>query len=265
MITSRRNPIVQRARAVASSAKTAPPQLCFVEGVRLVEEWLHSQLEAEVVLVSESLAANPRGPELLATLELKGLEHCLLADDVFDSISNVRQSQGIAAVIRRPVWRVEDLLAPPAPLIIIAAGLQDPGNLGTIIRTAHAAGAHGIAATAGTVSPFNAKCIRASAGSALHLPVVAEVEFDEIAAAARAKGVRLLACSPEAPASYLDAALAGGVALVFGQEGSGLPAAMEAACDLIVRIPIAPGVDSLNVGSSAAVILLEAARQRGSF
>jgi TrmH family RNA methyltransferase len=262
VITSRHNPIVQRVRAVARGASSAPPELCFVEGIRLAEEWLRSGLQADAVLVSERLGSTPRGAELRAKLDAAGVRCEPIADSVLDSISNVRQDQGIAVAVRRPTWKLDDLLRAAAPLVVVAAGLQDPGNLGTIIRTAHAAGADGVVTVAGTVSPFNAKCIRASAGSVLRLPVVDGVELAEFARLAEQKGVMLVACSASAQTSYLDADLTGGVGLVLGQEGSGLPPETERACGLLIRIPTAAGVESLNVAVSAAVVLYEAARQR---
>ena len=264
-ITSRRNPAVQLVRAVARGVKAAPEGLCFVEGIRLAEEWLRSGLEADTVLVSDKLGSVARGAALLNAMNEAGHRVLEVADGVLDSISNVRSHQGIAAAVRRPEHTLADVLRPPEPLIAVAAGVQDPGNVGTIVRTAHAAGASGVVVLAGGASPFNAKAIRASAGSALHLPVVAAAAFDELVERALASGVRLLACDQHAEGSYLDADLAGGVAVVLGQEGSGLADDVEKACDARMRIPMASTVDSLNVAATAAVILFEAARRRGTF
>ena len=262
MITSRRNSIVQRVRAVARGAHAAPAGLCFVEGVRLVEEWLRSELAADAILVGERLGSTERGRALLKAIEDAGHLYHSVADGVLDSISNVRHHQSIAAAIHTPSSTLAEVMAAPCPLVVALVGLQDPGNVGTILRTAHAAGAHGAVVTAGGVSPFNAKCIRASAGSALHLPLVAGVTFDDFEAACRGRGLQLLACCPSGGTSYLDADLTVPAALVFGQEGAGLPQQIERRCDHVVSLPTRAGVDSLNVAASAAVLLYEAARQR---
>ena len=264
MITSRRNPMIQRMRAVAAGAKSAPEGLCFVEGVRLAGEWLRSGLEADTVLVAESFGRFGREAELLERISETGCEPVVVSDGVFASVSNVKAPQGIAVALCKPVWSAQDMLKSPAPLLVVAEGVQDPGNVGTIIRTAHAAGANGAIVTAGSANPFGAKAIRASAGSALHLPVIESVPFAESAELLRAAGLKLPGCSAGGRLLHTEADLTGPVALVLGREGSGLSAQAQAACDELIRIPMAGGVESLNVAATAAIVLFEAVRQRAN-
>ena len=163
--------------------------------------------------------------------------------------------------MRLKVHKLDELLAAPGPLIVAAAGVQDPGNLGTIIRSAEAFGAAGLLVGAGTVSPYNPKVVRASAGSLFRLPVVG-VEFPAVLAALRDRGLKLLATSSHKGTALEEADLTGGVVVLIGNEGAGLPKEIMRQVDGQVSIPHAPGVESLNAGMAASIVLYEASRQR---
>jgi len=169
----------------------------------------------------------------------------------------------------RPHFTLEEVFQREPQLLIVADGLQDPGNIGAIIRTAEAAGATGLVATTGTVSPYNPKALRASMGSALRLPIAVSQSPEAIIRACSECGVSILASSPlwpEAPRpksiAYTDADFRPGVILVMGSESGGIPSRPLADAGKFVHIPMAPSVESLNVASSTAILLYEAARQR---
>jgi len=149
--------------------------------------------------------------------------------------------------------------------IIVLAGLQDPGNLGTILRSAEAFGSAGVVLGEGTVSPFNSKVLRASAGSVFRLPVIigkAAGGLEEISAKLRAQSVRLIATSSHKGTPLDQANLIGPSAIFVGNEGSGLPRALLAQADELIAIPHLPQVESLNAGVAGSIVLYEAARQR---
>ena len=151
------------------------------------------------------------------------------------------------------------------PLMVVI-GLQDPGNLGTILRSSEALGSAGVVLAQGTVSPFNSKVVRASAGSAFRLPIViakAAGETDKIFKTMRAEGIRLIATSSHKGTPIDQTNLTGPAAILFGSEGAGLPRDLLAQVDELVKIPHAPQVESLNAGVAASIVLYEAARQRG--
>ena len=162
-----------------------------------------------------------------------------------------------------------------APLLVVLAGVQDPGNVGTILRTAAAFGATGAATTAsgisGTANPFSPKALRASAGAALHLPILAGMSLSILLAQLKVAGVRTLVSSVHEPRDGEQPLLAPWevdwcqpVALLVGNEGAGLPEEVERSADARIRIPMASGVESLNAAAAAAVVFYEAARQRNS-
>ena len=147
--------------------------------------------------------------------------------------------------------------------MVVLVEVQDPGNVGTIVRSAEAFGATGLAATRGTANPFSPKALRASAGSALRLPVLAGASAPVLLTQLRASGVRIFAASSERGAAPHESNLRAAAALLIGNEGGGLPPEVERSADARIRIPVAAPVESLNAAVAASVLLYEAARQRG--
>jgi TrmH family RNA methyltransferase len=264
-----------------------------VEGVRLVEEALRSGCRIEAVLFSET---GERHHERLAPLiDRPEIAFPLLrtTDRLFEGLADTEHPQGVAALVQPRPTSFDDLLRTPpsacAPLLVVLAGVQDPGNVGTIIRTAAAFGATGAVTSAsgqsGTASPFSPKALRASAGAALHLPLLPGMSLPILLTQLRIANVRTLATSAhgkEVPPSvgaqhaapHLGKAVevlapwevnwCESVALLVGNEGTGLPEEVERSADARIRIPMAHGVDSLNAAAAAAVLFYEAARQRNS-
>ena len=185
-----------------------------------------------------------------------------LTDEVFASVVETQSPQGVAALIVPPVPSIEDILV-RTPLVLIAAGLQDPGNLGTLVRSAEAFGATGVLTTPGTVSAWNQKALRASVGSVFRMPVVAATLED--VAALKSRGLRLLAAVgahefgvPAAHATDFTAPCA----LLIGNEGAGLSQEWLALADGRVTIPCPGPVESLNAAVAGSLLLYEASRQR---
>jgi TrmH family RNA methyltransferase len=274
-VTGKDNTWLKRFRAAfAGHAEKDGGAVC-IEGSRLVEEALRSAIPLDAILVSESgrkhlarispmLASAPR---LLAT-----------SDRIFESLADTETPQGIAALVRPRRASFDDLLrGPGAPLVVVLVGIQDPGNVGTILRTAEALGASGVAAcksdSLGTAHIFSPKVIRASAGAAFRFPVVDGLSLPILRAQLRVAAVRVIAASSQISAADAlapwQADLRGPVAIFIGNEGAGLPPEVERAADARVRIPLAAphglgggSVESLNAATAAAVLLYEAARQR---
>jgi TrmH family RNA methyltransferase len=250
-----------------------------VEGVRLVEEALRSGCRIEAVLFSET---GERHHEHLAPLIGRPeIAFPLLrtTDRLFESLADTEHPQGVAALVQPRTTSFDDLLRTPpsacAPLLVVLAGVQDPGNVGTIIRTAAAFGATGAVTSAsgqsGTASPFSPKALRASAGAALHLPILPGMSLPILLAQFKIAGVRTLAScvhdsqeSERPPLAPWEVDWCEPVALLVGNEGAGLPAEVERSADARIRIPMASGIDSLNAAAAAAILFYEAARQRNS-
>ena len=257
-VSSRQNSLVKELRRAFHDGEPAADGSIAIESVRAIEEAIRSGLRFRAVFFAES--ARPRAARLLPQFSAN-VEILLLPDDVFQGVVATETPQGGAALVRLKVHKLDDLLAAPEPLIVAAAGLQDPGNLGTIIRSAEAFGAAGLLVGGGTVSPYNPKVVRASAGSLFRLPVVG-AEFPAVFPALRDRGLKLLATSSHKGTPVEEADLSGGVVVMIGNEGAGLPKEILRQVDGQISIPHAPGVESLNAGMAASSVLYEASRQR---
>jgi TrmH family RNA methyltransferase len=262
-IEGRHNPLVKQLRQAFSRAERTEDGDCAIEGLRIIEEAIRSGLRFRAVFFRES--AQDRAERLLPQIGAH-VDTLLLPDALFDSIVPSETPQGVAALVRLKEFKLDDILERlrVGPIIVLA-GLQDPGNLGTILRSAEAFGSAGVVVGEGSVSPFNSKVIRASAGSVFRLPMIIAKSADaveEVLAALRTKSVRLLATSSHKGTPLDQAGLAGPVAVFIGSEGSGLPRNLMAKVDDTVAIPHMPQVESLNAGVAGSIVLYEAARQR---
>jgi RNA methyltransferase, TrmH family len=242
-----------------SGALVGSSSLVGIEGPNLVEEALRAGLRVKTIFVAQGAERLLDALSLPAETEILALPKKLL-----DSALATESPQPIAALIEPPQWTWAHVLSSrhsDAVLVPVLAGVQDPGNLGTMVRSAEAFGATGIVSLPGTVSAWNTKAVRASAGSVFRMPVLAASEracFEQL----REAGVKILATSARAaqPADLVD--LAGPVALVIGNEGKGISTDLMAKVDAHVTIPCPGPVESLNAGVAASVLLYEAARQR---
>ena len=250
-IESRQNSRIKELRAGLSRGLRSEQNQIAIEGLHLLQEAVKSRLALQTVFVRS-------GDEgLLEQVSIGGAEVLIVAEDVFLSATVTEHPQGIAALVEAPSFTLPALLQ-ATPLVVLAAGLQDPGNLGTLVRSAEAFGATGMILLPGTVSLWNAKTLRASSGSAFRLPIVtmaAEPAF----AALRNAGLEIVAAVAR---SGSDADLRRPVALLIGNEGAGLPEDWIAAADARVMIPCPGPVESLNAAVAGSVLLYEAMRQR---
>jgi RNA methyltransferase, TrmH family len=200
--------------------------------------------------------------ELLDALSRLQVDVATVSAPIMDAISPVRSSSSIVALADRRAISDGQLYTGEAPLVVVAIDLQDPGNVGAIVRVAEAAGATGVIAAAASANPWGWKALRGSMGSALRLPIMHGVAADTAVADARGRGCRVVAAVPRDGQSVFDADLTGPIAVLIGGEGRGLAPFLLDAADVRVTIPMQPPVESLNAAVTAAVILYEARRQR---
>ena len=276
-ITSRDNRWLKEFRLALRGGLPTESGFVGVEGVRLVEEALRSACPIAAVLFSET---GERHHERLAPLIDRpeiAIPILRTTDRLFEGVADTEHPQGVAALVKPRVASFDDLLRTPdsacSPLLVVLAGVQDPGNVGTILRTASAFGATGAVTAAsgqsGTASPFSPKALRASAGAALHLPVLAGMSLPILLTQLHVANVRTLASCVHESADGGTPLLAPWdvdwcepVALLVGNEGAGLPEEVERSADARIRIPMSSGIESLNAAAAAAVLFYEAARQR---
>lgn len=279
LLTSRDNRWLKEFRVALRGGLPTESGFVGVEGVRLVEEALRSGCPIQAVLFSES---GQRHHERLAPLIDRpemAFPTLHTTDRLFEGLADTEHPQGVAALVKPRETSFDNLVgsAGPAcaPLLVVLAGVQDPGNVGTILRTAAAFGATGAATAAsgvsGTASPYSPKALRASAGAALHLPILAGMSLAILLTQFKIAGIRTLASSVRASEDGGQSLLAPWqvdwcqpIALLVGNEGAGLPEEIERTADARIHIPMATGVESLNAAAAAAVVFYEAARQRNS-
>lgn len=281
LITSRDNKWLKTFRGGLRGTGPAESNPIAVEGRKLVVDCLRSGLEAVALLVSESGERELEYILRAASETVTGIPRARVlrtTDKLFESVAGTESPQGVAALFRQPEWQFDDVLRGAAsadgaflgraPLLVVMAGVQDPGNVGTIVRSAEAFGATGAIITRGSADPWSPKAVRASAGSALRLPVLRGMAVPVVLAQLRMAEVRIVAASSPVTAEASDESLAAtadlrdAVAIFIGNEGAGLPPEVEHAADARIAIPIAESVESLNAGIAASIVLYEAARQR---
>ena len=257
-IDSRQNSLVKELRKAFHSGEPTDDGFCAIESVKTIEEAIRSGLKLRAVMFSES--ARNRAEKLLPQLAAH-VETVIVPDEVFGGAVSTETPQGVAALVRIPQHEIAKVLGAEDPLLVVAAGVQDPGNLGTVIRSAEAFGANAVITTEGSVNHSNPKVIRGSAGSIFRLPVI-RVASRELVTALREKNIRRVATSSHKGTPIDQADLTVGLALFIGSEGSGLPNGLAQQMEETLVVPHSPGVESLNAGVAASIVLYEASRQR---
>jgi TrmH family RNA methyltransferase len=263
IITSSSNERLKFARRVRDGRE---PDLIFIEGERLIEECLRSKLKLIACFHAQELSQ--RGREILAEMADYNCPIYPTTPSALETISDTMNTQGLIAIAERPAFPPGQSLSAMsagsgvAPLIVCLDSVQDPGNLGTIIRTAEAAGAGGVVTLKGSVDAFSPKALRSSMGSAFRLPVAPGVEREALLTEARVANLRVAATASNGETLYSDYDWRRPTMIIFGNEARGVSEDLLERCDTRLRIPLRAPVESLNVAAAAAVILFEAARQR---
>lgn len=257
VITSRSNPLIRDLRALLRSPGRASER-CAVEGWRLLEAAVDAGARTEIVVLTPEAARDPRWDRLRDRLRSAGVHHVLVAAEVLATLTRVESPQGILAVVARPRPAAAPVIHEPRALLAVLDGIQDPGNVGTLLRTAAAVGATAGITVGGTADPFGPKALRASAGAVFRLPLLHIASPHDAAVALAHAGVRILVADPRGDLQDSQASFARPLALVFGSEGAGADPAWRRAGAQTVRLPIIGSVESLNVTAAAAVLLYRA-------
>lgn len=260
-LTSRRHPFVARCRALATQRRTGDPEV-LLDGPHLVAEALAAGIPIEVAAVGPRLLEDPAHHGLLDALRVAGVGLYQAAAEVLEAASPVRSPGGVVAIARFAATEPERVFRSGSDLVVASMGVQDPGNVGAIVRCAEAAGATGMVVTSGSADPLGWKALRGSAGSAFRLPLATGIDAAQACALARVHGLRVVATCPAGGCDLDECDLAGPVMLLLGGEGPGLAPDLLESADVRLRIPLKPPVESLNVAVAAGVILFEARRQR---
>ena len=259
-ITSRDNSLLRQARGVRDGKIE---ELIFVEGLRLCEEAHRSNLEIEAVIVSEELLRKERATPAIDELSRVSKRTASVSEKLLESISYTKTPQGIVVLARRPESSEQRLSNPGAtPLVVVLHQINNPVNVGAILRTAEAAGTTGVITTRNTSDPFSPKSLRGAMGSAFRLPIWSGPTFEEMSEWCRSRGFTLICADVEASKSYTDIDWTGSCALLLGPESTGFTDEELKSADRRVNIPMKGETESLNVSVAAGILLFEAARQR---
>lgn len=260
-ITSRQNPLVQQCRDLARRRPFGSDDV-LLDGLHLITDALDAGVPLVSVLVAQRVLETPDGAALVRRLARTDAALQQAPDAVLEAASPVKTPTGILAIARLRQAPPDAVWAPPPALAVCAVGVQDPGNVGAIIRAADAAGATGALVTDGSADPLGWKALRGSMGSALRLPLRTGLNAASACDEARRRGLRVIATSPGGGDNLYDVDFRGPTLVLVGGEGPGLPDALVAAADVRLRIPMRATVESLNAAVAAAVVLFEAHRQR---
>jgi TrmH family RNA methyltransferase len=276
-ISSRQNAIVKRFRDLARTTRPAKADTgpfaragisteVLLDGEHLVQEALLCDIPVEIAVFSDRHLSNVLSPAARIAKDIKARGGRVLtgSDQVLAAMSPVQHSSGVVAIARaRPAdVRVVMATVTDLPLVLVLAGLQDPGNVGAIVRAAAAFGASGVVAIEGSANPFSWKALRGAMGGTFRLPIAARGSISDVVASAQELGVRLVAAVPRGGTPLPNLDLREPTAIVLGGEGAGVSHTTMAAVQETVTIPMKAPVESLNVAIAAALILYEATRQR---
>ncbi|MBW3602726.1 MAG: RNA methyltransferase [Actinobacteria bacterium] len=264
VVTSGDNATVRAARKLARPHVLSRGDAFLVEGPGPVRE-----AAGRLRTLFATPAAMARERDTAERARAAGAEVVAVSERVLATLATTVTPQGLVGVATLRAVAVDEAVG-AGTLVIVLAGVSDPGNAGAVVRSADAAGATAVVVTAGSVDVRNPKAVRASAGSLFHLPVVRDAVFADVAAACRARGLRLVAAAADGARTVVELDLRAPTAIVFGNEASGLDDGARRACDVSARVPMHAGgragfagrAESLNLAAAAAMMLYEAARQR---
>ncbi|AGY58135.1 TrmH family RNA methyltransferase [Gloeobacter kilaueensis] len=260
MLTSRQNPLIKQLRKLHSAKERSEAGLFLVEGTHPVLEAVQSGWKPEVVLVTEDWGRAHPGE--LSPIEKATARLEVVSPAVLEAVADTVHPSGIVAALRRRERSWETLLRSGPSLLVLGETLQDPGNVGTIVRSCAAVGADGLILSADSVDPEHPKVLRASAGLWFQNPPLRCLDLEAVIEALLRQNVQVLAAAADGQRTFWQYDLMRPSAFVLGSEGQGLSPALRGAISESVRIPLAPGVESLNVAVSCALLLFEVARQR---
>ncbi|MDP2277497.1 MAG: RNA methyltransferase, partial [Nitrospirota bacterium] len=260
-ITSASNPKIKEALDIKNKRSKYKHAAFIVEGPHLIEMALASGHQIKEVFFTSAFSAKKDGQKILREIRKKTDELFEVTEQIMNKLADTETPQGIIATASYAEKNLEEIRFKSVPLIVAVDGVQEPGNLGAIIRTSDAAGADAVIILKGTCDVFMQKTIRATAGSIFNIPII-YAGTDNLFQWLKANGIMLIATALDSDKSIFDAGLKNPIAFVFGNEAHGVSSEIKRKADLILKIPIYGKAESLNVSASAAVCLYEAIRQR---
>ena len=262
LITSAANPLVKRIRQLADRKHRRRESAFVVQGIQPVWQAVEAGADIETLVVAPGILRHPGAQAMVEAQESAGTRVARLSDELFGRVADRDAPAGLAAIVRFAPTGLENLRPHSGSVFAALHEIGNPGNLGTIIRTASAAGAAGVITVGPSADPYDPAAVKASMGALFTVPVAMAPSAPEFLAWAAANRVTVVATSGRASVTCWDADLRPPLALLLGSEGSGLPDALLAAADLTVAIPMTGTAESLNLAVAAGILLYELPRRR---
>lgn len=262
LLTSRQNPRVKYLRRLQRRSFRERERRFLVEGIKLIEEAFRAGWPLEAVVYTQHVWENERGAAVLRAARERQIPLWETTAPIFKEVATTPSPQGVLAVAAMRAFNPENGLDGRCPLVVIVDGFQDPGNLGTVIRTAHAVAATGVFLFHGTVDVYHPRAVRASAGSIFHIPVVYVKDDDSLFSWLRQRGITTFACDVRGEVPLWECDLKRPAAVILGGEAAGTRPELLAKADYRVCIPMPGGTESLNAAVAGAIFLFESVRQR---
>lgn len=262
MITSETNPLIKKVKKLNTRKGREKYNQYFIEGIRGVEQLLENGAPVQEVMYSREIFNLQGGRTLIDRLTGLGIKVCEIDRNLFKEIGDTITPQYVLAVVRIKHYMLDAVLRKTHLLLVIVDGVQDPGNLGTIIRTADAAGAYGIILLKGTADPYSSKCVRSTMGSVFSLPIIQAENIKDIFYILKRHGLKIIAASLDGNIPYYQQDFTGNVAIVIGNEARGITREVCEYVDLFARIPMKGKAESLNAAVACGIFLYKAVEQR---
>lgn len=260
-ITSSQNPVIKEIKALKERKHREATGLFFIEGIKFVEEALKEKTGIVRVVISEQLPLNKGGEEILSKVKACGCEMFSVPEGLFKEISDTQTPQGILAVISARHCSLEEIIEDNNFLVLLDS-IQDPGNMGTIIRTADATGATGILVSKGCVDVYNPKVLRSTMGSIFHVPICMCENTVETVNMLKSQGVKVYAAHLNGKLNYFEPDMKNNITLIVGNEANGISDEVAASANELVKIPMPGRSESLNASIAAGLLMYEVVRQR---
>jgi TrmH family RNA methyltransferase len=259
-ITSSQNPLIKEIKSLNSRKNRSKKGLFIIEGIKFFIEALNEEEKIIRIFMSEQFLSTSESKEILVKAAARNIKTYMLPDRLFKGISDTESPQGILAVIKAKHHNINQLPA-EGNLLIILEALQDPGNMGTIIRTADAAGFTGIVVSQGCVDIYNPKVLRSTMGSVFHIPLFFTNNLGETIQTLKSKGIKIYGTHLKGASNYFELDMRSDIAIVIGNESKGISDETAALADALVKIPMIGKAESLNASIAAGLLMYESVRQ----
>lgn len=263
-ITSSKNQIIKEVKCLYKRKDRWKEQLFIIEGIKIIEEALLNNITLKYIFITDKLQTTPEGSSFYEKIQYnKNVVH--ITEGIFKEISDTENPQGIIGVAKFHTSKLEDLINKDNPALIFLDALQDPGNLGTIIRTCDAFNLDGIILGEGSVDPYNPKVVRATMGSIFRVPLLVSNNSLETLSKLQSDNIKILSTSLEADLPIYDIDYRQGFAIVIGNESKGVQGEILNLSDQLIKIPMPGSAESLNAGVAASIIMYEAMKGKLNF